>query len=106
MNELNAILGAVSDFLWGWPMIILLLGTHLYQGNRPASREGLQGGSSMEGLIVKISQFPQLPVNKGGHIEISRRAWMDVGWVCRVEWSRPGIVLKNAFPVLFGKSVN
>ena len=21
MNELNAILGAVSDFLWGWPML-------------------------------------------------------------------------------------
>ena len=26
----NDILTAVSDFLWGWPMIILLLGTHLF----------------------------------------------------------------------------
>lgn len=26
----NNILTAVSDFLWGWPMIILLLGTHLF----------------------------------------------------------------------------
>jgi len=30
MEELNNILTEVSGFLWGWPMIILLLGTHLY----------------------------------------------------------------------------
>lgn len=30
MNELNVILTDVSSFLWGWPMIILLLGTHLF----------------------------------------------------------------------------
>ena len=30
MDKLNAILGAISGFLWGWPMIILLLGTHLF----------------------------------------------------------------------------
>ena len=30
MEELNNILSEVSGFLWGWPMIILLLGTHLY----------------------------------------------------------------------------
>ncbi len=28
--DLNEILSAISDFLWGWPMIILLLGTHLF----------------------------------------------------------------------------
>ena len=27
---MNDILSAISDFLWGWPMIILLLGTHLF----------------------------------------------------------------------------
>ena len=27
---MNDILSAVSDFLWGWPMIILLLGTHVF----------------------------------------------------------------------------
>ncbi|MBR2097059.1 MAG: sodium:alanine symporter family protein [Prevotella sp.] len=27
---MNEILSAISDFLWGWPMIILLLGTHLF----------------------------------------------------------------------------
>jgi len=27
---MNNILSAISDFLWGWPMIILLLGTHVF----------------------------------------------------------------------------
>jgi AGCS family alanine or glycine:cation symporter len=30
MNTLNDILTEVSGLLWGWPMIILLLGTHVY----------------------------------------------------------------------------
>ena len=30
MNELNNILADISGWLWGWPMIIMLLGTHLY----------------------------------------------------------------------------
>lgn len=30
MNTFNEILTEVSGFLWGWPMIILLLGTHLF----------------------------------------------------------------------------
>ena len=30
MEQLNEILTEVSNLLWGWPMIILLLGTHVY----------------------------------------------------------------------------
>lgn len=30
MDNLSAIVAQVSSFLWGWPMIVLLLGTHLY----------------------------------------------------------------------------
>lgn len=30
MNGFNDILTEISGFLWGWPMIILLLGTHLF----------------------------------------------------------------------------
>lgn len=30
MNSLTSIAESVSAFLWGWPMIVLLLGTHLY----------------------------------------------------------------------------
>lgn len=30
MQTLNDVVAAMSDFLWGWPMIIMLLGTHLF----------------------------------------------------------------------------
>lgn len=30
MDEINAVFSAISGFLWGWPMIILLLGTHIF----------------------------------------------------------------------------
>ena len=30
MEWLNDFLTELSGFLWGWPMIILLLGTHLF----------------------------------------------------------------------------
>ena len=30
MDRVNEILATVSDVLWGWPMIILLLGTHVF----------------------------------------------------------------------------
>jgi len=30
MDTLNEIFSQISSFLWGWPMIILLLGTHLF----------------------------------------------------------------------------
>lgn len=30
METLNGVFGGISSFLWGWPMIIMLLGTHLF----------------------------------------------------------------------------
>ena len=30
METLNQLLSTLSDFLWGWPMIIMLLGTHIF----------------------------------------------------------------------------
>ncbi len=30
METLERVLGAVSSFLWGWPLIVLLFGTHLF----------------------------------------------------------------------------
>lgn len=30
MDQINDFLTDFSSLLWGWPMIILLLGTHLY----------------------------------------------------------------------------
>ena len=31
MELLNAIVKTVNGVIWGWPMIILLLGTHIYK---------------------------------------------------------------------------
>ena len=30
MDAINDFFTAFSSFLWGWPMIILLLGTHIF----------------------------------------------------------------------------
>ena len=30
METINDIFATLSSYLWGWPMIILLLGTHIY----------------------------------------------------------------------------
>lgn len=30
MQEINSVLSAISGFLWGWPMIVMLLGTHVF----------------------------------------------------------------------------
>ena len=30
MDTLNNIITGISSFLWGWPMIIMLLGTHIF----------------------------------------------------------------------------
>lgn len=30
MEQIHSFISAFSSFLWGWPMIILLLGTHIF----------------------------------------------------------------------------
>jgi len=30
MEQLNEVISSISSFLWGWPMIIMLLGTHIF----------------------------------------------------------------------------
>ena len=49
---MNDILSAISDFLWGWPMIILLLGTHVF-------------------LTVRL-QFPQRHIFKAIRLSVKR----------------------------------
>lgn len=34
MNELNDFFVTLSGYLWGWPTIVLLLGTHIFAFNR------------------------------------------------------------------------
>ena len=33
MEAINEFFTSFSSFLWGWPMIILLLGTHIFDGS-------------------------------------------------------------------------
>ena len=54
MDRLNDILTTCSDILWGWPMIILLLGTHLY-------------------LTVRL-RFPQLRIFTAIRLSVKRDA--------------------------------
>ncbi len=52
MDILNDILAEISGFLWGWPMITLLLGTHLY-------------------LTVRL-KFPQRKIFTAIHLSVKR----------------------------------
>lgn len=54
MDRLNDILTTCSDILWGWPMIILLLGTHLY-------------------LTIRL-RFPQLRIFTAIRLSVKRDA--------------------------------
>ena len=52
MEQITKIVQEISSFLWGWPMIVLLLGTHLY-------------------LTVRL-RFPQLHILKALRLSVSK----------------------------------
>ena len=52
METLNDIISSINSVLWGWPMIILLLGTHLY--------------------LSVILKFPQRKIFKAIKLSVSR----------------------------------
>ena len=52
MEQITKIVQEISSFLWGWPMIILLLGTHLY-------------------LTIRL-RFPQLHILKALRLSVSK----------------------------------
>ena len=54
MEWLNDLLTELSNLLWGWPMIILLLGTHVF-------------------LTVRL-RFPQRHIFKAIHLSVKRDA--------------------------------
>lgn len=51
MEQLTKIVQEISSFMWGWPMIIMLLGTHLY-------------------LTIRL-RFPQLHILKALRLSVS-----------------------------------
>lgn len=52
MEQLTKIMQEISSFMWGWPMIIMLLGTHLY-------------------LTIRL-RFPQLHILKALRLSVSK----------------------------------
>lgn len=57
MERLNDILSQISGFLWGWPMIVMLLGTHLF-------------------LTVRL-RFPQIHIFKAIKLSFKRDKGAD-----------------------------
>ena len=51
MEQLTKIVQEISSFMWGWPMIIMLLGTHLYLTIRLRFPHEPKGHSSFAGLL-------------------------------------------------------
>ena len=52
---INSILTVVSDFLWGWPIIILLLGTHLFM----TVRTGFIQKKLFTGIKLSVVKDPE-----------------------------------------------
>lgn len=95
MEQLQHITEAVSAFLWGWPMIILLLGTHLFLTIRlrfpqrkifTAIRLSVQKDENSEG---DVSQFGALATSLAATIGTGN----IIGVATAVAFGGPGAVL-------------
>lgn len=95
MEQLQHITEAVSSFLWGWPMIILLLGTHLFLTIRlrfpqrkifTAIRLSIQKDHDSEG---DVSQFGALATSLAATIGTGN----IIGVATAVAFGGPGAVL-------------
>lgn len=53
MELLNAIVITVNGVVWGWPMIILLLGTHIYM---TAKTEFIQRFTITKGIRLSVEK--------------------------------------------------
>ena len=103
---MNEILSAVSDFLWGWPMIILLLGTHVFLTIRlrfpqrhifKAVRLSLKRDRNAEG---DVSQFASLATALAATIGTGN----IIGVATAIALGGPGAVLWCWLTGVFGIS--
>ncbi|MBR1541396.1 MAG: sodium:alanine symporter family protein [Bacteroidaceae bacterium] len=106
MNVFNDILAEVSGWLWGWPMIIMLLGTHLYLTFRlrfpqrmifTAIRLSVQKDSGAAG---DVSQFHSLATALAATIGTGN----IVGMATAIALGGPGAVLWCWLTGVFGIS--
>lgn len=106
MEQLHHITETVSSFLWGWPMIILLLGTHLFLTIRlrfpqrkifTAIRLSFQKDHESEG---DVSQFGALATSLAATIGTGN----IIGVATAVAFGGPGAVLWCWITGVFGIS--
>ena len=106
METLNQLLSNLSDFLWGWPMIIMLLGTHLFLTIRlrfPQRHIGKAIKFSLqkdEGANGDVSQFSALATALAATIGTGN----IIGVGTAVAMGGPGAVLWCWLTGLFGIS--
>ena len=104
MEELNVIIGKISGAVWGWPMIILLLGTHLFMTVRLRFPQ-LKMGTAIRLSVTKdkgasgdVSQFGALATALAATIGTGN----IVGVATAVALGGPGAVLWCWLTGLFG----
>jgi len=104
MHSFADIVSAVSSFLWGWPMIILLLGTHLFLTVRlrfPQSKIFKAIGLSFKrdkGSSGDVSQFGALATSLAATIGTGN----IIGVATAVSLGGPGAVLWCWLTGIFG----
>ena len=104
MQDIGSILEAISGFIWGWPMIILLLGTHLFMTVRLRFPQ-LKMGTAIRLSVTKdkgasgdVSQFGALATALAATIGTGN----IVGVATAVALGGPGAVLWCWLTGLFG----
>ena len=104
MEQLEQITASISNFLWGWPMIILLLGTHLFLTIRlrfpqqkifTAIRLSIQKDNESEG---DVSQFGALTTSLAATIGTGN----IIGVATAVAFGGPGAVFWCWLTGVFG----
>lgn len=104
MDTFNQLISSISNFLWGWPMIILLLGTHLFLTIRLRfpQRKLLHGiklsVKKDEGATGDVSQFGALVTALAATIGTGN----IVGVATAVALGGPGAVLWCWLTGVFG----
>ena len=103
MNAINDVFTALGSFLWGWPMIILLIGTHLFLTIRlrfPQRKllTGIKHSMSRDKGAGEVSQFGALATALAATIGTGN----IVGVATAVALGGPGAVLWCWLTGIFG----
>ena len=56
MDAINSVVTSVNSVVWGWPMIILLLGTHIFMTLRTGF---IQRHSIAKGIKLSVTRDPE-----------------------------------------------